>query len=119
MQRCRCRAIRLRVWPARSISRFSGRFWRERFTAAIPQRGGRPGFDVVLKFEILVLQALYGLSLEQTEYAGARPAELDALLRTWPVGPGAGLQHALEFPRGLDPGQGARSSIYAIGPGDW
>lgn len=33
-----------------------------------PTRGGRPGFDAVLKFRMLVLQALHGLSLEQTEY---------------------------------------------------
>jgi transposase, IS5 family len=33
-----------------------------------PARGGRPGFDVVLKFRMLVLQAMHGLSLEQTEY---------------------------------------------------
>ena len=31
-------------------------------------KGGRPGFDPVLKFRMLVLQALHGLSLEQTEY---------------------------------------------------
>lgn len=31
-------------------------------------RGGRPPFDAVLKFRMLVLQALHGLSLEQTEY---------------------------------------------------
>ena len=30
--------------------------------------GGRPGFDPVLKFRMLVLQAMHGLSLEQTEY---------------------------------------------------
>ena len=30
-------------------------------------KGGRPGFDVVLKFRMLVLQAMHGLSLEQTE----------------------------------------------------
>lgn len=33
-----------------------------------PSKGGRPGFDRVLKFRMLVLQALHGLSLEQTEY---------------------------------------------------
>lgn len=33
-----------------------------------PSKGGRPGFDPVLKFRMLVLQALHGLSLEQTEY---------------------------------------------------
>jgi IS5 family transposase len=31
-------------------------------------KGGRPGFDPVLKFRMLVLQAMHGLSLEQTEY---------------------------------------------------
>lgn len=33
-----------------------------------PARGGRPGFDPVLKFRMLVLQAMHGLSLDQTEY---------------------------------------------------
>lgn len=33
-----------------------------------PAKGGRPGFDAVLKFRMLVLQAMHGLSLEQTEY---------------------------------------------------
>jgi len=33
-----------------------------------PSKGGRPGFDPVLKFRMLVLQAMHGLSLEQTEY---------------------------------------------------
>lgn len=31
-------------------------------------KGGRPSFDPVLKFRMLVLQSLHGLSLEQTEY---------------------------------------------------
>ena len=31
-------------------------------------KGGRPPFDPVLKFRILVLQAMHGLSLQQTEY---------------------------------------------------
>ena len=34
----------------------------------VPRRGGRLGFDPVLKFRMLVLQPLHGLSLEQTEY---------------------------------------------------
>jgi transposase, IS5 family len=46
-------------------------------------KGGRPGFDPVLKFKMLVLQALHGLSLAQTELHGAGPAELDAVLRAW------------------------------------
>jgi len=32
------------------------------------RKGGRPSFDPVLKFRMLVLQALHGLSLAQTEY---------------------------------------------------
>ena len=33
-----------------------------------PTRGGHPGFDPVLKFRMLVLQTMHGLSLDQTEY---------------------------------------------------
>jgi IS5 family transposase len=33
-----------------------------------PAKGGRPGFDPILKFRMLVLQAMHGLSLDQTEY---------------------------------------------------
>lgn len=33
-----------------------------------PAKGGRPGFDPVLKFRMLVLQAMHGLSLAQTGY---------------------------------------------------
>ena len=33
-----------------------------------PSKGGRPPFDPVLKFKMLVLQALHGLSLAQTSY---------------------------------------------------
>ncbi len=32
------------------------------------EKGGRPPFDAVLMFKVLVLQALYNLSDEQTEY---------------------------------------------------
>jgi hypothetical protein len=31
-------------------------------------KGGRPPFDVVLKFRMLVLQVLHGLLLDQTKY---------------------------------------------------
>ncbi len=31
-------------------------------------KGGRPAFDAVLKFRMLMLQAMHGLSLAQTEY---------------------------------------------------
>lgn len=46
--------------------------FRAELAAALGSRdrnkGGRPSFDPVLKFRMLVLQALHGLSLAQTEY---------------------------------------------------
>jgi hypothetical protein len=33
-----------------------------------PAKGGRPGFDPVLRFRMLTLQAMHWLSLEQTEH---------------------------------------------------
>mgnify|MGYP000055943623 CR=1 FL=1 len=41
---------------------------RKALRRADPSKGGRPGFDPVLKFRMLVLQAMHGLSLHQTEY---------------------------------------------------
>ena len=41
-----------------------------------PSKGGRPGFDPVLKLKMLCLQALHGVSLEQTEYLRARARRL-------------------------------------------
>ncbi|MEN3793295.1 transposase [Fulvimarina sp. MAC3] len=38
------------------------------FPPGVRSKGGRPPFDPVLKFRMLVLQALNGLSLEQTEF---------------------------------------------------
>jgi IS5 family transposase len=35
---------------------------------SVPSKGGRPPFDPVLKFRMLVLQSLHGLSLAQTSY---------------------------------------------------
>ncbi len=46
--------------------------FRAELTTALGTRdrskGGRPSFDPVLKFRMVVLQALHGLSLAQTEY---------------------------------------------------
>ena len=46
--------------------------FRPELIKALPRgersKGGRPPFDPVLKFRMLVLQALHGLSLEQTEF---------------------------------------------------
>lgn len=38
-------------------------------TTSITSKGGRPSYDVVLMFKILIVQRLYNLSDDQTEYA--------------------------------------------------
>ncbi|MDR4485391.1 MAG: transposase, partial [Nitrospirales bacterium] len=46
-----------------------GNRWKNGCAAPSGRRaGGRPPFDAVLMFKVLVLQALYNLSDEQTEY---------------------------------------------------
>jgi IS5 family transposase len=65
MRRCRRPAIRDSAWPVWSTSVSSAPrllpHWRAR-------TGGRPLYDAVLMFKVLVLQALYGLSDEQAEF---------------------------------------------------
>lgn len=39
-------------------------------------KGGRPGFDHVMMFKVLVLQASHSLSDERTEYPGLRRGRL-------------------------------------------
>ena len=61
-------------------------------------KGGRPGFDPVLKFRMLVLQSLHGLSLEATEYL---VRDRLSWMRLGPARPrrrGAGRQHAPGLP---------------------
>ncbi len=41
---------------------------RTTLTRGAGSKGGRPGFDPVLKLKMLVLQSLHGLSLTQTSY---------------------------------------------------
>jgi transposase, IS5 family len=50
-----------------------------------PARGGRPGFDPVLKFRMPALQAMHGLSLEQTE---CLPRDRLGWMRFCGLGPG-------------------------------
>ncbi len=97
----------------------------EMFRADLARRSGgataegRPaGFDPVLKFRMLVLQAMHGLSLEQTEYLVRRPAELDAVLRAWSRRCRPRRQHAVGLPRGADRGRRAGGAVRAARPGD-
>jgi hypothetical protein len=55
------------------------------------RKGGRPAFDPVLKFRMLVLQALHGLSLAQTEYF---VADRPSWMRFCRLGPGDALPDA-------------------------
>ena len=81
-------------------------------------KGGQPGFDAVLKFRMLVLQSLHGLSLEATEYLVRGPPLLDAVLSAGSRRCGAGRQHALGLPGGPDPRRGARRLVRRAGPRD-
>ena len=63
----RRRAITSCGWLRRSISSCSGPSWRSR-DRADRAKGGRPPHDAVLMFKVLVLQTLYTLSDDQTEY---------------------------------------------------
>jgi transposase, IS5 family len=54
-------------------------------------KGGRPSFDPVLKFRMLVLQAMHGLSLDQTEYL---VSDRLSWMRFCGLGPGDGVPDA-------------------------
>ncbi|YAA59025.1 transposase (plasmid) [Niveispirillum fermenti] len=56
-----------------------------------PRKGGRPPFDAVLKFKMLVLQALHGLSLQQTSYL---VRDRLSWMRFCGLGPGDGVPDA-------------------------
>lgn len=58
-------ATLLRSSRRRWTSRCSGRSWPRRWGRGTARRAA---FDPVLKFRMLVLQAMHGLSLAQTEY---------------------------------------------------
>ena len=88
------------------------------FGRADPSKGGRPGFDVVLKFRMLVLQALHGLSLQQTDYL---VRDRLSWMRFCGLGPGDAVPDAntlWDFRVGTDRGQDARSPVRAAGHGD-
>ncbi|MBW6402109.1 IS5 family transposase [Roseomonas sp. HJA6] len=69
--------------------------FRAELTATLGPRdrskGGRPAFDPVLKFRMLVLQALHGLSLAQTEYL---VADRLSWMRFCRLGPGEAVPDA-------------------------
>jgi IS5 family transposase len=77
-----------------------------------PARGGRPPFDAVLKFRMLVLQAMHGLSLKQTEYL---VADRLSWMRFCGLGPGDAVPDAntlWDFREALI-GAGALEALFA------
>ena len=85
--------------------------FRPELERAVPRadrsKGGRPPFDHVLMFKVLILQTQNNLSDERTEFY-LRDRLSWMLSRAGPGKSGAGRQHDLDFPRGAD--QGRRSS---------
>jgi IS5 family transposase len=73
---------------------FRGEFWATRGTRD-RAKGGRPAFDPVLKVRMLVLQAISGLSLAQTEY---RVADRPSWMRSCGLGPGDAVPDANTLP---------------------
>jgi hypothetical protein len=77
-----------------------------------PWKGGRPSFDAVLKFRMLVLQAMHGLSLAQTEYL---VADRLSWMRFCGLGPGDAVPDAntlWDFREALI-GAGALEALFA------
>ena len=86
--------------------------------AADPGEGWPSGFDPVLKFRMLVLQAMHGLSLAQTEYL---VRDRLSWMRFCGLGPGDVVPDAntlWDFREALIAGQGAGEAVRAAGRGD-
>ena len=86
--------------------------FRPDLARAVPRsdgsRGGRPPFDHVFMFKVLILQASHSLSDERTEFLNKDRLSLHAVPRPRPLRPGAGREHDLDVPRGADPGADRR-----------
>ena len=80
--------------------------FRGELEQAVPRadgaKGGRPACDHVLMFKILLPQAMHGLSDERCEYLIKGLPVVHALPRPGARRPGAGRQHDLGVPRGVD-----------------
>jgi transposase, IS5 family len=80
--------------------------FRAEFVAALRPRdrakGGRPPFDPLMKFRMLVLQAMHGLSMAQAEFL---VTDRLSWMRFCGLSPGDAVpdvKHALGIPRGAD-----------------
>ena len=73
-------------------------------------KGGRPPFDHVLMFKVLMLQASHNLSDERTEYLIQDRLSFMRFLGLGTGRHGAGRQHDLDLPRGADAGADRRQA---------
>lgn len=71
---------------------------------------GRKPFDVILMFQIMVLQSLYNLSDEQAQVPDQRPHVVHAVFGIELAKPGSRPENDLAFPRTVDEG-GAREAV--------
>ena len=97
--------------------------FRDDLARAVPRsdgsKGGRPPFDLVFMFKVLILQASHSLSDERTEFLIKDRLSGRALPRARAVRPGARRQHDLDLPRGAHPGldrgeAGHRSAVLGL-----
>ena len=81
-------------------------------------KGGRPGFDPVPGFRMLVLQSLHGLSLEATGCPGGATGCRGCAFAGWVPATRSLRQRALGLPRGADPRGRVRRVVREARPGD-
>jgi hypothetical protein len=77
-------------------------------------KGGRPPYDSVLMFKVLVLQTLYTLSNDRTEYQLKDRLSFMRFVWSGPRGLGAGCQDDLAVPRAADPRRRRRASVRPV-----
>ena len=77
-------------------------------------KGGRPPFDHVVMFKVLVLQTQNSLSDERTEFYLRDRLSWMRFSRPGSRRSGAGRQHDLEFPRNIDQGRRNRVAVRAV-----
>ena len=81
-------------------------------------KGGRPPFDPVMMFKILVIQALYNLSDDRAEFLINDRLSFMRFLGLGLGRQGAGREDDLGVPRAADPGRGGRGAVRPLRPGD-
>jgi hypothetical protein len=77
-------------------------------------KGGRPPYDPVLMFKVLVLQALYNLSDDQAEFQIRRPAFVHAVFGAEPGCGKSRRQDDLAVPRAAGRGESDRQALRAV-----